>query len=322
MEQEMKYIWSVYKNGSFSKAAEELYITQPALSLAVKRTEEKIGAQIFDRSSKKLQLTEAGELYIRKYREIRDLETELEKQLNDLSSLKAGSLTIGGTNYFNSYILPRVIVAYQKKYPGIHLHLQEAGSHVLVDLLKEHRIDIAFHAGLSSKDPFYRIPCFEDRVLLSVPKTFDLPESLRNAAMTNKDIMNLKHLDDHVPSVKLSSFVHLPFILLSPGNNLYERSTKMFAEENLEPKVVMQVNQLATAWHLSCAGLGIAFISDHLVTSSSEDVLFFKPDSDLTARKFEMIMSENHYISKAMKAFYEVFIECYPYTLNKHPYVF
>ena len=86
MEQEMEYIYRIYQCKSFSKAAAELYMTQPALSLAVRRVEEAIGAKLFDRNSRSLTLTEAGELYIRKYHEIRNLEKELHQQLQDLSS--------------------------------------------------------------------------------------------------------------------------------------------------------------------------------------------------------------------------------------------
>ena len=71
MDQEMKYIERVYQEGSFSKAAEALYMTQPALSLAVKRVEESIGAEIFDCSRRPLQLTDAGRVYLNGVQRIR-----------------------------------------------------------------------------------------------------------------------------------------------------------------------------------------------------------------------------------------------------------
>ena len=64
MQQELEYIYAVYKAGSFSKAAENLYITQPALSMAVKKIEASIGMALFDRSSRPVQLTEAGKIYV------------------------------------------------------------------------------------------------------------------------------------------------------------------------------------------------------------------------------------------------------------------
>lgn len=105
MEQNMKYVYEVYKHGSFSKAAESLFITQPALSISIQRVENSIGMPLFDRSKKPLTLTEAGSLYIRKYQQIEHLEQELTQQLNDLSELNTGSLRIGGSHYFNSYVV-------------------------------------------------------------------------------------------------------------------------------------------------------------------------------------------------------------------------
>ena len=311
MEQEMTYIYTVYKCGNFSKAAQQLYITQPALSIAVRRAEEALGAQIFDRSSRTLKLTEAGELYIRKYRQIRDLERELKQQISDLSSLRTGSLRVGGTNYFNSYILPPVIVAFKQKYPGIDLKLSEAGSYDLLDMLKEHRIDLTFNCGVTKKDPFLQTPCFEDAVLLCVPKSFDLPDEIRNSALTNFDVLAGRHLDESTSALPLSTFMDLPFILLSPGNNLYERSLAMFEKEKITPHIVMNLTQLATAWHLSSAGLGATLISDHLVTSGSDSVMFFRISSPLAVRKFDLIMSEKQYVSNAMKAFSQTFLEYY-----------
>ena len=84
MEQEMLYIQTIYKMGSFSQAARALYLTQPALSLAVQRVEARIGMPVFDRTRKPLQLTEAGKLYIEKAIRIERLEAELDLQLREL----------------------------------------------------------------------------------------------------------------------------------------------------------------------------------------------------------------------------------------------
>ena len=315
MEQEMKYVYMVYSCGSFSKAAEKLYITQPALSLAIRRVEEQLGARLFDRSSKSLKLTEAGEIYIAKYYRIRDLEKELEQQLNDLSGLRSGSLHIGGTNYFNSYILPPVIVRFHEKYPGIDIRLTEAGSHDLLGMLREHRIDLTFNCGLSAKDPYIRKACFSDTVLLCVPKSFPLPQGTEKAAMTNTDILAKRHLDESFPAVGLKQFKDLPFVLLSDGNNLYERAKIMLDKEHASVKVTMHLTQLATAWHLSCAGLGVTLISDHLVTKGSDSVYFFQLDSPLSRRVFDLVYSENRYVSHAMDAFEETFREVYTLPL-------
>ena len=109
----MQYIYQVYQSGSFSKAAQALYLTQPALSIAIQKVEAEIGMPPFIRDKKPLELTDAGKVYIEKVKQIMHLESELSKELSDLSSLNIGSLVLGGTHYLNSYILPPVLTTFQ-----------------------------------------------------------------------------------------------------------------------------------------------------------------------------------------------------------------
>ena len=109
MQQEMKYIYQVYTDGSFSRAAEHLYLTQPALSIAVQKVEESIGMPLFDRSRRPLQLTAAGEIYIGTIKKIMGLEQDLDRQIQDIQNLAAGEIRLGGSHYLNAYILPGVL---------------------------------------------------------------------------------------------------------------------------------------------------------------------------------------------------------------------
>ena len=168
MQQEMKYIYTVYQKGSFSKAAEALFMTQPALSISVQKVENEIGMPLFNRDKKPLELTEAGKLYVEKIQQIQHLENELSQQLNDLTSLQTGNLRVGGSHYFNSYILPPVIADFKKKWPGINLLLTEAGSYELLDMLKEDLIDLTFNCTPDSHDKLRRMPGFQDTILLAV----------------------------------------------------------------------------------------------------------------------------------------------------------
>lgn len=307
----MKYIFTVYKYKSFSKAAEALYMTQPALSIAVQKVEKRLGMPLFDRTCKPLKLTEAGALYIQKIQQIRNLEYELEQQLNDLSNLHTGSLRVGGSHYFNSYVLPPILTEFVQKYPGIHLELVEAGSDELLRMLYDQAIDLTFNCTLRPTDSFLRIPCFTDTILLSVPAHLPVNQRLSSCALTADDILNKKYKRSDVPSVSLADFSDTPFILLTPGNNLYERSRILFEEGGITPNVCLEVSQLVTAWHLSLSGMGASLISDLLVTERSHSILFYKVDSPLCTRTFDLTMSDRHYVSSAMSAFGNLFRSWY-----------
>ena len=183
MQQEMKYIYTVYQKGSFSKAAEALFMTQPALSISIQKVENEIGMPLFNRDKKPLELTEAGQLYIEKIRQIMHLENELSQQLNDLTDLKTGQLRIGGSHYFNSYILPPVIADFKKKWPGIDLELTEAGSYELLTMLKDDLIDLTFNCTPDPHDKLRRIPGFQDTILLAVSTRFPANNCLTDAAV-------------------------------------------------------------------------------------------------------------------------------------------
>ena len=95
-----EYVYAVYEEKSFSKAAQKLYITQPALSTAIKKGgKKKIGSPIFDRSTSPIGLTPSGEVYIDAIEKLFALEQNTINQLNNLNGLLAGKLTIGGTDF-------------------------------------------------------------------------------------------------------------------------------------------------------------------------------------------------------------------------------
>ena len=142
MEQDMKYIYQVYQDGSFSAAAEHLYMSQPALSIAVKRVEDAIGAEIFDRSRRPLALTEAGQAYIDTLHYIRYLEEDLAHRIEDLRGLQTGTLRLGGTHFLNCYILAPILAEFNKQYPDIQLELFEDSALKLRGYLQRRDLDL------------------------------------------------------------------------------------------------------------------------------------------------------------------------------------
>lgn len=96
MFQGMEYVYEVYKEKSFSKAAASLFISQPSLSTNVRRVENRIGYPIFDRSTKPLSLTECGRQYIQCVERIMNIERDFSDFINDWGDLKTGNLILGG----------------------------------------------------------------------------------------------------------------------------------------------------------------------------------------------------------------------------------
>ncbi len=121
--QQLEYIIALADEKSFSKASHKLYISQPALSQFVKNLESELNVQLFDRSTTPIKLTYAGELYVKSARKIQSIMTELNNELADLTILNIGELSIGTIPFRAASMLPKSIVAFRKKYPGITLIL-------------------------------------------------------------------------------------------------------------------------------------------------------------------------------------------------------
>lgn len=305
MEQDMKYIYQVYQDGSFSAAADHLYMTQPALSIAVKRVEETVGAELFDRSRRPLALTEAGKAYIDAIDHIRYTEEDLSRRIEDLRDMKTGVLRLGGTHFLNCYILAPILASFTKVYPGIQLELYEDSAVRLERRLQNRDLDLTFSCAEEIIEKYDHRPAFYDQVLLAVHKDTPLPSDLDERSLSAQDILNLRHVPRNCPAVNLTEFRDLEFILLREGNNLYTRSGQMFAEAGFTPKVKMTISQMVTSYRLADNGLGAVFISDRLVRSPKTNLRFFKIDSIYTERLFHFLLPKRDYMPFAVRGFIE-----------------
>ena len=307
MKQEMEYIYEIYRQGNIMKAADKLFVSQPALSMALRKTEDELGVRLFDRGTRPMRLTEAGRIYIRAIEKMRVLEQELDARLSDLSELRSGVLRIGGSHYINSYILAPVLSRFHKLYPGIQIEITEDSSAALSELLREHRIDLTLNCNDEVIREFAHRPAFEDQILLAVPASYPINEENHDYAMTAQDIIDGRHHTDACPAVYLHDFQSLPYIILDQGNNLHERALQMFEEACFSPDITLSLAQLATAYHMAAAGYGATLTCDRLVVSADIPLCFYKLRSPAAIRQFYFILPESDYIPRAVQELIRMF---------------
>lgn len=305
MFQGMDYVYEVYCEKSFSKAAEKLFVSQPALSASIKKTEKKIGLPLFDRSTSPIQLTPAGKAYIEASKEIIAIKRRLENYYNDLAALSSGELVLGGTNFFASCLLPPMIKAFSEKHPGIHLQINESSSANLYEKLLTEEVDLIVDSGIYNKSLYESIPLLEDHILLAVPQNNQLNASLTEFRLTQSDIMQGLHLHGQVPDISLKTFCNENFLLLGKGNDLHRRALNLCQNSDFVPKVSLYLNQLMTSYNMAKHGLGISFVTDSLIKLSAPDasLVFYKIRDAETTRKIFIAYKKNCYLSHAMQAF-------------------
>ncbi|WP_312940006.1 LysR family transcriptional regulator [Oscillibacter sp.] len=304
----MEYVYEVYKEQSFSKAARNLYISQPALSSSVKRIEERIGVPLFDRSTTPVKLTECGEQYIQAAEQIFSAQRRFSGYLDDTRMLEAGQLTIGGVGMFASYILPPLIAEYKRKYPKITVSMMEESQPQLEKLLFNGKLDLVMNYQEFAQDVFESCPYREEHLLLAAPQQFPVNSSLLAWRLSLDNVLSGDYLAERYPPVPLEAFANESFILLRPSSDIYQRAIQLCSRCGFTPRVILTLEQQLTAYNMVSTGTGVAFISDTLAKNilPHPNIAYYKLDSNFSRRIIYFYYKKNRYISRAMEEFLNI----------------
>lgn len=306
MQSDDKYILEIYRKGTLTAAAEALYMTSPALCISLRKIEKRLGIPIFTRTPHKMIPTEAGMEYIAMLEDIEMREHNFARYLEDIKHLLTGKLIIGGTHFINAYILPDILTQYSKKYPHIQLTIYEKSAKNLeIDLLQQ-KIDVTLSCDEKLLDISKNMPAFTDHILIGVPHQHPINKRLRSFSLSADDIIIGRHVHEDWPSLPLSKFKELEFIMLSEGNNLHDRVYDLFQQANITPHVKLEMSQMITALHLAEHGLAATFISDRSITAHCP-LLFYKIDSPVAIRQFYLVTGTKPYIPFALQRFMDFF---------------
>lgn len=302
-----EYVIAVEKSKSFSKAAKELYISQPSLSASIKRIEKEIGAPLFDRSTSPLSLTEIGEKYIECANEVANIEENFKNYVGDNINMLAGGIKIGGSSMFNSFVLSGLISDFNKEYPQIEFSILEEHSQNLINMIIDGKLDIAIDNVPVSNKSVNQINLTSEIILLAVPASFEINTRLKDKVMTAEDIKAGKHTADSSPTVALKEFECEPFVLLKSENDTGKRAAKLFKKHDIKPQVKFRLDQQMTAYNFTFSGVGVSFVSDTLVKhlSPAPDVLYYKLDDEEIKRDIFFYVKSNRYLTNACKLFIE-----------------
>ncbi len=308
---EMDYVYEVYKERSFSAAAKKLYVSQPALSTAVKKLEESLGITIFDRSISPIALTEAGRVYIDAVESMRLIDRRMREQIADMSALRTGHIVVSGENFVSSFILPPVMKCFLNKYSGIEVELMESNSPDLRKFLLTENIDLLIAHDFDPK-LYTAFPLFEESLFLVVPEEFQINEKLKDYALTRDQIIEGVHLKQSCKAVDLKAFTDQRFLLLKPGNDMHRRAKILCEDAGFVPQVALSLDQLITSYNLALGGMGIAFVTDVLVSAApGNGGLYYRLDGAHTTRTMCIGYKHNRYMSHACNAFIQTALEVF-----------
>ena len=302
MFRHMEYIYCVYQEKSFSRAAERLYISQSSLSLTIKKAEERIGTPIFDRKTTPLSLTEFGEEYISAVEKVMRLRDGLDNFLYETEHLSRGHISLGAANFCISYLLPPLLTAFRQAYPKIQVELHERSTPSLIRMLSEGRIDMMI-SNMALDDRFYQgTPFCQEHMVLVIPKELCPEGPLKSAGLSFEQFQAGEKKE--WPDLPLEEDP-LPVVLLRPGNDSRDRADRLLAQRNIHAQVVLELDQLSTAYQFACSGLGATVVSDILIQRSGprDQVLYYPLAGEAAERQIQIYIRRNHPVTRVMDTF-------------------
>jgi len=244
--QEIQYVLTVGETGNITKAAEKLYISQPALSQAIIKIEANIGVPLFVRDKKKMSLTEEGRLFVKSGARILEYAERIESEIRKRSKYTQDQLRVGVPYYLGSRIMPPALKVYHQKHPEIQVFLLEKTSAQLEDELLRRSIDLAVLPLPFQSSKIGHDLLFEGPMCLLMPAE---PSLLRYCEGVPRRI-DLTKLDD------------VPFI--STDAQFGQRSALIFdlmmRRAKIVPKKVFVSKNFSTVKHMVACGMGVALI--------------------------------------------------------------
>lgn len=298
MDLEHRYFYEVCQTRNMTKAAHNLYVSQPALSTAIKKIEQRLGVELFDRRNNPLTLTEAGRIFLVETNKIRLAEQDLNHQLTDYKKSRVQSLYIGSSQYFNAYYLPPVLKRYRQLHPHVRFKITERNAQLLNKELYAGNVDVAIHCG-EKANQLRRQAVQSDRLVLAVPKSL----------ISATDFATIKnYLGHHKQQKKAVSILnHLPFVVLSSSNNLALVVNRLCGELHFTPQPILESYQLETAFHMACCGVGATFITNRIRDFAPIDGLYFADiNRDAAQRCYYAYTRRNAYQAKRLREFIDL----------------
>lgn len=278
------YFLTIAEEGNISKAAERLHMAQPPLSQQLKLLEEELGVILFQRNTRRMKITDAGQLLQSRAQQIIELMEKTSKELNDLKEGSQGVLSIGTISSAGETLVPIVVQDFHKAYPGVDFRIKESSTFEILELVKRGVVEVGV-----IRTPF-NLETFDH---ISLPEEPMMAAAMDSLLDMNKTSMNLDELKDK-PLLFHNRY----------ANNIEEACRK----SGFEPKVKCRIDDTRTMLNWASSGMGIALIPRDMMTLIPDSNLRFIEIKDQTlATKIIIIWKKNHYLSTPARHFLEFF---------------
>lgn len=247
---QLSYIVKVAECQNITKAAKELFISQPSLSQFLSKTEEELGVKLFDRSTNPLTLTYSGKKCVEAAKQILDINNNLKKELEDIAGCQKGQIVVGIPRERGGYMLPPVLKEFKKQYPEVEIKTAEYNTDLLLEQLSQGRLDVIFipERNLDSELAYEEI--YEEELVL----------------VTGDGVIDRSWcLDGYANVIDWEKIKTMPFAVLKKGHGSRRKCEEIFSSHNIEPVIAFETNSNSTALRMAAEGIVITMVPEMTV---------------------------------------------------------
>ncbi len=263
---QLKVFEAVARHNSFTRAAEELFLTQPTVSMQVKQLTKAVGMPLFDQVGKRLSLTQAGEELVKTCREVFEKLDQFEMTVADLKGMKQGRLKVAVITTAK-YFVPRLLGSFCQRYPGIDISLQVTNHEFILNRLSENLDDLYVMSQLPENVEITCHQILENPLIVVAPADHPLAQE---------------------KNIPLERLANEPFIMREPGSGTRKAVQSLFEEHKILLKVRLDLGSNEAIKQAIAGGLGISVLSAHTLALES-------PNSQLRVLDVDKFLIERYW---------------------------
>lgn len=287
---QLRILKAIIIEGSFKRAADSLYISQPAVSLQVQNLERQLNVPLFDRSSRKAKLTEGGDLLVKYGSRILALCEETCRALEDLQNLQGGTLIVGASQTTGTYLMPRLIGLFRQRYPQVAIQLQVHSTRRISWSVANGQVDLAVIGGEiphELQETLHVTSYAEDELALILPKS---------------------HPFSQLKDIKKEDLYRLRFIALDTHSTIRKVIENILNQHDIDSSrftIEMELNSIEAIKNAVQSGLGASFVSVSAIAKELElGILHWAKIENVTVKRMlSIVINPNRYKSKAVTTF-------------------
>lgn len=273
-----RYVYEVYRVKSVSQAAQNLFISQPALSTAIRKVEQELGVPIFNRRTLPFTLTAEGRIYIESIEKMLELESQTAERIRGIRQFRGGTLRIASSSHISHRLLPRILRQFHNIYPQVESSLFHVDTSVqimdknsLFDQLDKSLVDIVL-LPIETEPEGYRVDrLFPQSMVVAMLEDTPITPALQDYALTWHQLALQEYPTEKIVT-DLSLFQSVDFVHMPPGSYITKRRTSLFGKFGVAPHVISNTSHVLMNYNLMLSGFGALLTTDcNIITMPPND---------------------------------------------------